>query len=65
MRNLWIDTSTGEQRPSENISMAPHEVAVKNATIIPDDRPVGGRGVKFTPPDHNTDWVLVLRTAAA
>ncbi len=54
--NLWIDTRNGESRP------APPVVASQRSTAAPDERRVGTQGVRFQPPDRDTDWVLVVRT---
>lgn len=62
-RNRWINTETGEEQPAPTVAIAADEVAVKRSIIMPDERRIGGKGVKFTPPDSRTDWVLVLRTA--
>lgn len=61
-RNVWIDTKTGAQRPAPALKVTADEVATKRSVIMPDERRIGGKGVAFTPPDRETDWVLLLRT---
>lgn len=62
VRNLWLDTKTGEQRPAPSMSVSADEVTVKSSLVMPDERRIGGKGIKFAPPDNKTDWVLVLRS---
>jgi hypothetical protein len=56
-RNVWIDAATGDERPAERVEVTHRELA----TEATDDRRVGSRGVPFTPPSRDTDWVLILR----
>ncbi len=46
INNIWIDTKTGMQSKVRSIS-----VSSKNSDPV-----------FFTPPNHETDWVLILRT---
>jgi hypothetical protein len=55
--SLWIDAKTGEARPAEAVSASSGELA----KAAPDDRRIGTKAVRLTPPNRETDWVLVLR----
>lgn len=55
--NVWIDTKTGEKRTAQSVSATDNELD----TAAPDERRNGTKGVPFTPPNRETDWVLILR----
>jgi len=61
VRNVWIDTKTGQQRAAAEVRVLPAEVATTKSVVMPDERRIGGKGIPFVPPDRNTDWVLLLR----
>lgn len=55
--NTWVDAKTGEQAPAESVSVSEADVSTAEA----DERRNGKLGVDFTPPNRNTDWILILR----
>jgi hypothetical protein len=55
--NVWIDTKTGDKRSADAIIVNDDELA----TGSPDERRDGAKGIRFTPPNRETDWVLILR----
>lgn len=62
VRNVWINTKTGERRAAPDLKILASEVATKKSAVFPDERRIGGKGVSFTPPDRDNDWVLLVRT---
>jgi hypothetical protein len=56
--NVWIDAKTGQERSATPAS-ATEDQLITESTL--DDRLVGTLGIRFAPPDRETDWVLVLR----
>lgn len=55
---VWIDTKTGADQAANAVKVAKTDLATEAA----DERRIGTKGVAFTPPNRDTDWVLVLRT---
>ena len=53
----WIDTKTGQKQPAPSVTVAEDELADYPHFELRD----GTKGVLFTPPSTETDWVLVLR----
>jgi len=62
-RNFWIDARTGEQVPAAEVQVAAGDVTTEKSAIAPDERRIGTRATAFTPPDNETDWVLLVRTS--
>jgi len=62
LRNVWINTKTGERQPAPELRVSAAEVTTKKSVIMPDERRIGGKGFPFVPPHRDTDWVLLLRT---
>lgn len=56
--NIWINTLTGEQKHYPVVSV-PEEGLAMDST---DERRSGTQAVEVTPPDRQTDWVLILRS---
>ncbi|TWU27728.1 DUF5060 domain-containing protein [Bythopirellula polymerisocia] len=56
--NAWIDAKTGEQRPFQKLAVTKSEVSTDST----DERRVGTGAIKVTPPNRETDWVLILRS---
>lgn len=56
--NVWVDAKTGEQRPFPILKATAKELSSED----PDERRIGTKAVKITPPDRETDWVLILRS---
>lgn len=54
--NVWIDAKTGEQQSFSALEVSEGELATEAA----DERRIGTKGIDVTPPNTDTDWVLVL-----
>jgi hypothetical protein len=63
VRNVWIDTKTGRQQLAPALRVSSDEAASEKSAIMPDERRIGTLSWSFNPPDHQTDWVLMLRTS--
>lgn len=55
--NIWLNAKTGEQEPVDEVKVSEEELA----TEAVDERRVGTKAIQFTPPDRETDWVLIVR----
>ncbi len=54
----WIDAKTGQKQPAPSVTVAEDELA----DYPHHERRSGTKGVEFTPPTTDTDWVLVLKS---
>jgi hypothetical protein len=63
VRNVWIDTRTGRRLSAPETRVSAGEVSTGEAELVPEARRVGTKATPFTPPDRESDWVLLLRTS--
>jgi hypothetical protein len=60
--NVWIDTRTGSQTSAPDVKVASEQVTTEKSAVMPDKRRIGTQAHSFTPPNRDTDWVLLVRT---
>lgn len=61
--NVWVNTKTGAQRRARAVQVNGTDISTERSPILPDERRIGTKAVSFAPPNHRTDWVLLVRSS--